>query len=97
MIRNICCIGAGYVGGSTMAVIADRCPHVQVTVVDEPASAATAADAVLVLTEWVQFSEISWKRISEKMRKPAWVFDTRSVINIEAAKEAGLIVWRIGS
>ncbi|CAK6698105.1 UDP-glucose 6-dehydrogenase [Cyanobium usitatum str. Tous] len=33
-IRSICCIGAGYVGGPTMAVIADRCPDVQVTVVD---------------------------------------------------------------
>jgi len=33
-IRTICCIGAGYVGGPTMAVIADRCPAVQVTVVD---------------------------------------------------------------
>ena len=34
MIQRICCIGAGYVGGPTMAVIADRCPKVQVTVVD---------------------------------------------------------------
>jgi UDPglucose 6-dehydrogenase len=34
MIRSICCIGAGYVGGPTMAVIADRCPAIQVTVVD---------------------------------------------------------------
>jgi UDPglucose 6-dehydrogenase len=33
-ISSICCIGAGYVGGPTMAVIADRCPGVQVTVVD---------------------------------------------------------------
>ena len=33
-IHSICCIGAGYVGGPTMAVIADRCPHIQVTVVD---------------------------------------------------------------
>ena len=33
-IRSICCIGAGYVGGPTMAVIADRCPQIQVTVVD---------------------------------------------------------------
>ena len=31
---NILCIGAGYVGGPTMAVIADRCPNVRVTVVD---------------------------------------------------------------
>ena len=33
-IRNICCIGAGYVGGPTMAVIADRCPNILVNVVD---------------------------------------------------------------
>ena len=33
-VRHICCIGAGYVGGPTMAVIADRCPDLQVTVVD---------------------------------------------------------------
>lgn len=34
MIKNICCIGAGYVGGPTMAVIAQKCPHIKVTVVD---------------------------------------------------------------
>ena len=33
-IKNICCIGAGYVGGPTMAVIAQQCPHIRVTVVD---------------------------------------------------------------
>ena len=34
-VKNICCIGAGYVGGPTMAVIALKCPHVNVTVVDD--------------------------------------------------------------
>ena len=33
-IKNICCIGAGYVGGPTMAVIALKCPFLKVTVVD---------------------------------------------------------------
>src|SRR6056297_3656029 len=33
-IKNICCIGAGYVGGPTMAVIAQQCPEIKVTVVD---------------------------------------------------------------
>ena len=33
-ITNICCIGAGYVGGPTMAVLAQKCPHIKVTVVD---------------------------------------------------------------
>ena len=33
-MKNICCIGAGYVGGPTMAVIALKCPEIKVTVVD---------------------------------------------------------------
>ena len=33
-IKNICCIGAGYVGGPTMAVIANKCPNIRVNVVD---------------------------------------------------------------
>ena len=33
-ITNICCIGAGYVGGPTMAIIAQKCPEIKVTVVD---------------------------------------------------------------
>lgn len=33
-VKSICCIGAGYVGGPTMAVIAQKCPHIKVTVVD---------------------------------------------------------------
>lgn len=33
-VTKICCIGAGYVGGPTMSVIANKCPDIQVTVVD---------------------------------------------------------------
>ena len=33
-IKNICCIGAGYVGGPTMAMIAKQCPDIDVNVVD---------------------------------------------------------------
>ncbi|MDE2694786.1 MAG: nucleotide sugar dehydrogenase [Paracoccaceae bacterium] len=33
-VKNIVCIGAGYVGGPTMAVIANKCPDYKVTVVD---------------------------------------------------------------
>ena len=33
-VTNICCIGAGYVGGPTMAVIALKCPGIKVSVVD---------------------------------------------------------------
>lgn len=33
-VKSICCIGAGYVGGPTMAIIAAKCPQIKVTVVD---------------------------------------------------------------
>ncbi len=44
-ITKICCIGAGYVGGPTMAVIAQKCPHIQVTVVDLNADRIAAWNA----------------------------------------------------
>eukprot|EP00933_Yihiella_yeosuensis_P073531 TRINITY_DN82244_c0_g1_i1.p1 TRINITY_DN82244_c0_g1~~TRINITY_DN82244_c0_g1_i1.p1 ORF type:complete len:507 (-),score=115.70 TRINITY_DN82244_c0_g1_i1:169-1689(-) len=33
-LNRICCIGAGYVGGPTMATIAAKCPEIQVMIVD---------------------------------------------------------------
>ena len=35
VITDICCIGAGYVGGPSCSVIAQKCPDIKVTVVDE--------------------------------------------------------------
>ena len=34
IIKKICCIGAGYVGGPTMAVFANNCPDIKITVLD---------------------------------------------------------------
>ena len=33
-IKNICCIGAGYVGGPTMAVLAEHCSDIKINVSD---------------------------------------------------------------
>ena len=35
VVRSICCLGAGYVGGPTCSVIAQQCPDIRVTVVDK--------------------------------------------------------------
>lgn len=42
---HICCMGAGYVGGPTMAVIAQRCPHIRVCVVDISQAQASSGPA----------------------------------------------------
>ena len=45
-IKTICCIGAGYVGGPTMAVIALKCPHIKVNVVDNSTEKFQTTDTV---------------------------------------------------
>ena len=51
---------------------------------------------LLILTEWEEFRNLNWKDISKKMVPPAWVFDSRSIINTDEVREAGLNLWRIG-
>ena len=41
-IKNICCIGAGYVGGPTMSIIAQKNPKIKVNVVDMNANKIAA-------------------------------------------------------
>ena len=48
------------------------------------------ADAVLVLTEWQDYSELNWPDLAGRMRKPAWVFDARAVADPAQIKAAGL-------
>ena len=54
------------------------------------------SDAILVLTEWDEFRDINWDDISKHMRKPSWVFDTRSISDLNMAKKCGLNTWRVG-
>ncbi|MDM7958603.1 MAG: nucleotide sugar dehydrogenase [Synechococcus sp. WH 8007] len=64
--------------------------------VTTPAEAVAQADAVLILTEWASFAELNWQELAGQMRKPAWLFDARSIANLAAAQAAGLQVWRVG-
>ncbi|KAJ0401139.1 hypothetical protein ATCC90586_000239 [Pythium insidiosum] len=53
-VVTICCMGAGYVGGASMAVVASRCPDVHVLVVDIDAAkidAWNSADLALPIME----------------------------------------------
>ena len=53
---SICCLGAGYVGGPTMAMIAAKCPDIKVTVTDpnEKRIAAWNSDALPVYEPGLQ-------------------------------------------
>ncbi len=54
------------------------------------------ADAVLILTEWLEYSKIDWENAYKIMRNPAWVFDSRSIINPNLVIKSGLKFWRVG-
>ena len=55
------------------------------------------SDAVLIMTEWEEYKNLDWKLLQHKMRKPAWVFDTRSIISIEEIQETNINFWQLGN
>ena len=59
-------------------------------------AAVLNADAILILTDWDEYKNLDLQSLSNKMRKPAWLFDTRSVINNNLVKETDLKFWQIG-
>ena len=54
------------------------------------------ADAIVILTEWVELAEIEWEVAYKMMRKPGWVFDSRSIVKSREVLKANLNLWRIG-
>ena len=53
-------------------------------------------DAGVILTEWQQYANIDWSKISKKMRRPSWIFDTRSIVEKIKVTNAGINLWRLG-
>ena len=58
--------------------------------------ASFGSDALLILTEWEEFSEINWELIANKMRSPSWVFDTRLISNASESIKYGVNLWTVG-
>ena len=63
---------------------------------DEVYKTFTNTDAAIFLTEWDEFGNLNWLKIAKAMRKPAFIFDTRSIVNIREVKESGLKIWQVG-
>ena len=86
---SICCLGAGYVGGPTMAMIAAKCPDIRVTVTDpnEARIAAWNSDTLPVYEPGLQ-------EVVESARDKNLFFST----DIKGAiKEADIIFVSVGT
>ena len=62
----------------------------------DPYEACDGAHALLILTEWDEFKTYDYKKIYEKMAKPAFVFDGRNLLDAKALREIGFEVHAIG-
>ena len=64
---------------------------------DNPYEACKEAHAVAILTEWDEFINYNWQQIYDSMKKPAFVFDGRNLLNAEALTKIGFVYQAIGS
>ncbi|MEZ5413551.1 MAG: UDP-glucose 6-dehydrogenase [Opitutaceae bacterium] len=69
---------------------------VRLTVADSAYEACAGAHAIAVLTEWDEFKTLDYSRIYDGMTKPAFVFDGRNILNLEALGAIGFRVHGIG-
>ena len=44
------------------------------------------------MTEWDEFIKYNWKAVYNKIKKPAYIFDGRNILNVERIKKSDLII-----
>jgi len=67
-----------------------------IVVFEEAYKACQDAHAIAILTEWDEFQTYDWNRIYHSMKKPAFVFDGRNVLNGKELEEIGFVYKSIG-
>ena len=67
-----------------------------VTVINNPYEVLQGAHAVAVVTEWDEFKTYDWARIKQSMKKPAFVFDGRKLLDCELLRKLGFDYYAIG-
>lgn len=54
------------------------------------------AHAILILTEWDEFKTLDFQKIYEQMQLPAFLFDGRNILDLEALRKIGFEASGIG-
>jgi len=82
----------------TLNVTEDTVPGLDtmITTCESAYEAAEGAHAIAFLTEWDEFKTLDLQRLYDNMVKPAFLFDGRNVVDIEAATAIGFECYAIG-
>lgn len=68
----------------------------QVAIAASVTEACTGAEAVVIATDWDEFKKLDWLAIYAVMRKPAFVFDGRNIVDARALRSIGFRVHTVG-
>ena len=68
----------------------------RIKIFENPNEASEKASAICILTEWDEFTVIDWELIYSGMKRPAWIFDGRNILNREILKNMGFEIYQIG-
>lgn len=63
---------------------------------EDPYKAAEGSDAVAVMTEWKMYRALDYKKIYKSMRKPAFIFDGRNILQGKELQGTGFHYFGIG-
>ena len=63
---------------------------------EDPYEAAEEADAVAIMTEWDLYKTLDYQKIYGSMRKPAFLFDGRNILDHKELIKFGFEVYAIG-
>ncbi|MFW6352642.1 MAG: UDP binding domain-containing protein, partial [Bacteroidota bacterium] len=66
------------------------------TVHQDAYEACKDAHAIAIITEWDEFKDLDWQKIYQNMKKPAFLFDGRNLLNHEELEKIGFKVKAIG-
>jgi len=68
----------------------------QICFIDDPYKAVENADAIAIMTEWDIYKILDYKKVYESMRKPAYIFDGRNILNGDELQKIGFNYFAIG-
>lgn len=68
----------------------------QITIYKSAEEACHGASGIVIATEWDEFKTLDWKKIYERVDKPASIFDGRLILDRQLLKQIGFQVFVIG-